>query len=206
MFTLGSHFGVTLFKIKGCNMKKELLMSVLAVGVLAITGCGSNDDSEGDSGSCNTTLTGTWTQHTVDTNGGVSNTTIQFDNCQLKLIGNSSSGINFTTSGTHEETGSKTVQPNNVEVTKITSTINSAQWTPTTEDITNTLNVNAVCGFTDWAINVPKELTGSECNKGNQVNKDIYLITSNSLMFGDDSNGSDGYPEALDPTDIWTKK
>jgi len=188
-------------------MKKELLISVLTAGVLTMTGCGSSDDGEGGSGSCNTTLSGTtWAQHTVDENGGISDATVKFDNCQLNLTGVSSNGIKFKSSGTIEDTGSKTLQPNNVVVTKSTSTINHAEWTPTTEDITNTLNVNAVCGFTDWTINVAKELTDSDCNNGDKENRDIYLVTGNTLMFGDDSNGSDGYPEALDPTDVWTKK
>jgi len=35
-------------KQKGCKVKKELLMSVLTVGVLTMTGCGSSDDSSSD--------------------------------------------------------------------------------------------------------------------------------------------------------------
>ena len=39
------------FKPKGCKVKTKLLMSVLTVGVLTMTGCGSDDDSSSDEGS-----------------------------------------------------------------------------------------------------------------------------------------------------------
>ncbi len=99
--------------------------------------------------------------------------------------------------------GEKVTQPNNLVVQKIDITTISYSFTPLTIARVNLFNAEATCGYTDWELNVKKDV--GTCGH-TTTDKDIYRIERDMLLFGDRSSiGADGYPDALDGTESWIK-
>ena len=78
-------------------------------------------------------------------------------------------------------------------------------------DYISAANDQALCGFTDWAVGVEKDLTGVDCGDGSVMPKagamsyDIYQIKDGQLYFGDSSrDGHDGSSPTTRPTKINT--
>ena len=199
-------------------MKKFTVVALSLAALLAMTGCSTSDDSSGsgtDTGgdtSQKTKYEGTW----KDSHGFtlvINGTTVQIS------ANNAGEGISLSLEGAGNFAiqGTKTIQPNNKTVDKITHTIVTcnAEMTATTADAVTGMNANNICGG-GWKINTAKDVSACQmpgdsktiCGDIQEGEKDIfYLEKANKLYSGDSDQGLDanGYPEALE-TDFMTKQ
>jgi len=199
-------------------MKKFTAVALSLAALLAMTGCSISDDDSGsgtDTGgdtSQKTKYEGTW----KDSHGFtlvINGTTVQIS------ANNAGEGISLSLEGAGNFAiqGTKTIQPNNKTVDKITHTIVTcnAEMTATTADAVTGMNANNICGG-GWKINTAKDVSACQmpgdsktiCGDIQEGEKDIfYLEKANKLYSGDSDQGLDanGYPEALE-TDFMTKQ
>lgn len=90
---------------------------------------------------------------------------------------------------------------------KIDMTLAVLEFTPLDSSVVSTLNSMSFCGYSDWAINVGKDVTGRTCDSSpmpsaGDVSYDIYYISilDGSLNFGSHDASHDGTSDSQRPT------
>ena len=181
----------------------------LAVASMLFVGCGSSDDS-GDkapgttsSPTSSNSIVGTW----KDLSNGRVNIYAQSTYSSQFIKTYSSSGYEFdaTSYWSYTEKGTKLVQPNDRNVTKVdlVRTGCKVYMTPVTAQAVSDFNNASKCTFTDWSINVQKDVSSctdtliqANCIASNS--KNIYFIEDNKLYFGyAQYPDADGYSDVL---------
>ena len=179
-------------------MKRLFLLTTLIASLLMISGCNKDNGDDSTSTSAVSELDGTWEHHTQIYNILNGYMPIRDYN------GDSVADVIYI----FIYTGTKTLQINNQIVNKVTVSISQYLLTPLTEDEANTYNANMKCGYSDWTVNMKKDITPCKKSPTGPM-PSIYLVDGNNLMWGwgdTSSIGEDGYPDALDPTDVWYRK
>ena len=178
----------------------------LIVSAVTFIGCAKNDSDSKDESSSSTAYEGTYLSscssdkriYQIDISGSTSTLTIKDykdSNCQ-------------TDEGEHIITETITLG-DNVTVTKNTDNISitaqkidftKTKHTYTMKNSTDVTNNNAseACGFSDWEINVPKDISSklnqtgcAESKAVGTITKEIILVNGNDLWLGDDSGSTD---------------
>ena len=170
---------------------KTSILTLTVTTALLLNGCSGGGDSSLTSTDGSLSLDGTWFDglETKTFSGTDFSTAMAFDTSDMQYDVNSS--------GTLDVNGTKLIQPNDLNVTKISLTHTSCSGTATykTQPDVDTANAYEYCGYTDWVINVQKDISTCSCVD----KKDIYYIDGSTLQFGDYMQGldADGYPEGL---------
>lgn len=168
---------------------KKWGLPIAVSSTLLLIGCGGSSSSSNTKDA--TTLSGTWSDglETKTFSGTDFTSSMSFDTPDMQY---SVSG-----SGTLDINGTKLIQPNDINVTMFKWMYTSCTGTTTykRQDLVDTANAYAYCGYNDWTINVQKDTSACACVDY----KDIYAIDNTGLRFGDESGGddADGFPEAL---------
>ena len=188
-------------------MKFIGILTLITVAVL-ISGCDKKDDkneaASGNRGSEDSSLIiGTW----KDPSTGRINIykTDTYTSQFVKTYDNLGYKFDATSYWSYAEKGTKRVQPNDRNVTKIDIERTSCKVyiTPTTSQATSDFNNVSKCTFTDWSINTKKDI--SSCTDAlvqahcvASSSKNIYFIEDNKLYFGyAQSHDADGYSDVL---------
>jgi len=175
-------------------LKKIFLTLILSISALFFIGCGSGQTNSEQI----TEIDGRWM--TGDNNIiSIHNGNIIYEEIQDDMR------IEFNTLGS--VTGEKLVQPNDIVVKTIAVT-HHVYVTPLTTALADDMTVHQAFGITGWTRDVKKDVTEymkpiySELEDSTQ----IYLLEGALLNWGDPNQiGEDGYPEALNYYDIWTR-
>lgn len=210
---------------------KKMLMTSLAVATLLLSGCGNSTSStgttgtEGNSTSGGTTggITGGTTSGAIDGTWVSSSTENGATSTQTLIVGNGiydysaqsvspQAEIKIVSKYSYSEVGSKTVQPNNLTATKVTTRRASCSFKIKVIDASTVSSFNSqnFCGKADWTAGVEVDVTGTSCDQactGSVDDKGLYYVDGSTLYFGDDTQvGSDGYPDALDSSFSYQKQ
>ena len=103
----------------------------------------------------------------------------------------------------------------NVTATVVDTTIVSYKITYYDQTSIDILNQKEYCGFNDWTIDVPKEVSGRECDEETMPDGNsktiLYLddtTTPNTIYFGESEGetNENGYPVEIDADSGMTKK
>ncbi len=174
-------------------MKRFLVFGAVMASLLFLIGC--SEDSNGESVSVITELDGAW-----DADGDIINISDGIMTMQ-ELDLDSTLEVSFSITGQ----GEKTLQVNNTQVQKVYVEMTQFLFTPHLTSKVITLNSEQECGYTNWEVNVTKDVT-SCYKKDFQPYKHIFSLENDTLIWGDENQvASDGYPDALDFTDVWTR-
>jgi hypothetical protein len=100
-----------------------------------------------------------------------------------------------------------TLSGSSVTATKADLVISTAQTTLNNEDIVSYANSEGYCGYTDWAVGVPKDVLGTDCMPDASFKDIIYIddTADPDLWYsgiGSDEGGTldeNGYPTEIDP-------
>lgn len=94
-------------------------------------------------------------------------------------------------------------------VVSVTATLHDARYV-------DYFNQSTVCGFSDWALDVAKDLTGATCGDEKMASAgdkmyNIYAISGNQLTLGETTDELDGKtpetrPTELDSTYVYTRQ
>ncbi len=177
-------------------MKRFLVLGAVMASLLFFTGCG--DDSSESSGTISSTdeLDGSWEPSNSGYPFVIKNGILDVYADQGEEIEERKFSITVV--------GKKVTQPNNLVVQKIDTTLISYSLTPLTIARVNLFNAEATCGYTDWELNVRKDV--GTCGH-TSTDKNIYRIESDVLLFGDHSTlDAEGYPDALDGSNPATRQ
>jgi len=73
---------------------------------------------------------------------------------------------------------------------KFSVTVSSFTLTPTSASIVSALNTDGWCGYSNWAINTAKNITGKTCGSAsidvaNTTYLGLYMLVGNNLFIGD---------------------
>ena len=178
-------------------MKKLILLIAITFSMVLLTGCSEDSGGSQENVSSTEELDGSWKSSTGGYPFDVDNGSMIVYQILDEVI--EERYIRIST------VGEKVTQPNNLTVKKIDVTIESYSVILLTQARVDQNNAEATCGFTDWNLNVRKDI--GLCGTTSYTTKDIYRIDSTFLLFGDyDSIGTDGYPDTLDGTRSWTRK
>ena len=184
-----------------------VLMSLVTISIL-LSGCGGGDSTDGTPTSAGTpktssSLIGSW----EDTNTGRVNT--YSDNNYTSHVSKVYSDLGYSYDATeywvYSENGTKILQPNDRNVTKVDIERKScvAHMTPNTVQTVSDFNNELKCSFSDWSLNTAKDV--SNCTEAlvqascvTSSSKNIYFIENNKLYVGyTQYKEADGYPYVL---------
>ena len=191
-------------------LKSGIAVLAASVLLLSFAGCDKDsDDNDNDPGSTKPACTSPVSQVNGDwTDSRSLFTNINVNECDVDLMKeDSDQRMNFLFVA--NKNGQKTVQPNDTVVEKVTLAPYKVNVTLLSQQYVDGVNANNLCGYSDWSLNVAKDVSGCAdlgLDDTLPVGKDIAYIEGNKVMFGDDSIGIDGYPDTLDPNNYWTKK
>jgi len=183
-------------------MKKVYIGLVAIILILGLSGCGSSGGSDTNPVHVSSEIDGTWDGYDNGSQFGIINVSSQ-NFILTKVV----SELRNNIYGNYTMDGIKIVQPNNKIVKKVISRYTKYEVTPLTQNIVNQLNANNGCGSANWALNLTKNVTGTNCDTitANSI-KQIYLIEGNRVIWGDKNNiGADTYPDSLDYALYWEK-
>jgi len=206
-------------------MIKISFITVLLGATILFTGCSSKDSDKTDSGANTGTSqvtdldTDTDTSETTDSDVAAGSTTTGSitslidgrwalsigDGNNIYTIANGT--INFKREtrlykqeieSTLTPRGEKRIQPNNLLVKMVEEVVVSSYMTPLDSSGVRYLESSNSCGYTNWEINVGKDMLACE-TESSSTGLNIYYLNENTIQWGDHQQiGSDGYPEALD--------
>lgn len=187
-------------------MKKNIfIMCILAMIIsLGLFSCESSDDSGDSGGSGALELVGTWLFDFCDydavddesetdkyvfpsaSSGSRTGYSYEGTGCSSNLK------YEFLQNFTYQ-VGDTITTSDNDTAKKINFTTQSVWVTIRLASVVTDMNNAAMCQFTDWALDVPKDITGLTCDgdivdSQGTVNYDIYKASGSKLYFGDDEN------------------
>ena len=93
---------------------------------------------------------------------------------------------------------------------KFTMNLASFKYTPETAADVSYVNTNSICGYSDWALNTEKDITGKTCRSltipvANTTYLSIYKLVGNNLYLG--SFGTTGsYPNSVSDAKAYIKQ
>ena len=97
---------------------------------------------------------------------------------------------------------------------KFTMNLASFKYTPETAADVSYVNTNSICGYSDWALNTEKDITGKTCGSltipvtipvANTTYLSIYKLVGNNLFLG--SFGTTGsYPNSVNDAKAYVKQ
>ena len=93
---------------------------------------------------------------------------------------------------------------------KFTMNLASFKYTPETAADVSYVNTNSICGYSDWALNTEKDITGKTCGSftipvANTTYLSIYKLVGNNLYLG--SFGTTGsYPNSVNDAKAYIKQ
>ena len=93
---------------------------------------------------------------------------------------------------------------------KFTMNLASFKYTPETAADVSYVNTNSICGYSDWALNTEKDITGKTCGSltipvANTTYLSIYKLVGNNLYLG--SFGTTGsYPNSVSDAKAYIKQ
>ena len=93
---------------------------------------------------------------------------------------------------------------------KFTMNLASFKYTPETAADVSYVNTNSICGYSDWALNTEKDITGKTCGSltipvANTTYLSIYKLVGNNLYLG--SFGTTGsYPNSVSNAKAYIKQ
>jgi len=188
-------------------MKLKFLISLLVFSVMFL-GCGGGSDEE----SSNTViedygLNGSWDMYINGTD--IADATIEGLNFTKTFPSLYSNDILVSIFGSSTLDGNKLAQPNDINVTLITIVYKTASASIISQLEINNANSNAACGYTNWQLYVPKDITNTDCAVPDMffTIKDIYSLSESILTWGHMQGlDSNGYPEGLNLNKYWIKK
>ena len=177
----------------------------LIVSAVTFIGCAKNESDSKDESSSSTSYDGTYLSscedgkvYQIELSGSTSTLTIkgykdstcQTDEGEHIVTETFTLGDNVTVTK-NTDNSSVTAQKIDFTKTKHTYTIKNST------DLTTT-NTNESCGFSDWELNVPKDISSklnqtgcAESDAIGTITKDIILVNGNDLWLGDDSGSKD---------------
>ena len=179
---------------------------LLIVSAVTFIGCAKNDSDSKDESSSSTAYEGTYLSscdsdkriYQIDISGSTSTLTIKDykdSNCQTDegehiITETITLGDNVTVT---KNTDNSSITAQKIDFTKTKHTYTMKNST----DVTNN-NASEACGFSDWEINVPKDISSklnqtgcAESKAVGTITKEIILVNGNDLWLGDDSGSTD---------------
>ena len=89
--------------------------------------------------------------------------------------------------------------------------LSGATETPNSSYDVTWVNDNSYCGYSDWELNVAKDITGKTCDSSTIISANTKLLSlyknesSNTIRLGSFNIESDGYPSSVSSLD-YTKQ
>ena len=106
--------------------------------------------------------------------------------------------------------GSEVILSDGSSARRYTINLQSLKITPQSSTVVSILNSSSFCGFSDWALNTPKDYTGLTCNEvayspKNTMYFGLYKVVGNNAFLG--SARTDGtYPTSVSTDTIYVKQ
>ena len=106
--------------------------------------------------------------------------------------------------------GSEVILSDGSSARRYTIDLQSLKITPQSSTVVSILNSSSFCGFSDWALNTPKDYTGLTCNEvayspKNTMYFGLYKVVGNNAFLG--SARTDGtYPTSVSTDTIYVKQ
>ena len=213
----------------GILINLKMFMVVIGIGLLSVLviSCGSSDgDGDGDGGESQTStitgesgnqvdLNGTWKSNCVNDidDGESENASLTVSGSSFTRTGNEwwddlncpgTSDITTKIVGTIVLGDEVTVDKSGTDVTatEIDGVFSSYVATCNSADVADELNDENACGFNNWAVGVPKDILGSDCNPDSDFKDVIYVddtVDPDAWYEGDDDHlDANGYPTELE--------
>ena len=200
-------------------MKKILYVLVILFLSFTIFSCAKKSDDSSSSSTSTTELEGTWLSSCYSGTGFyyISTVTVSGTSFVLKHEGHNDSNCstdNYTHLWTYSslsigdgvtyESGTKTGAYFSMILSSVTETMNSSY------DATYANN-NSYCGYSDWELNVAKDISGKTCVGTTIISANTKLLSlyknesSNTIRLGSFNIESDGYPSSVSSLD-YTKQ
>jgi len=203
----------------------KIFMVVLGIGLLSVfvLSCGDSDSGDGDNQPQTITgesgnqvdLNGTWKSNCVnDPDDGESETTsLTVSGSTFTHTGNQwwddlncpgTSDITTNIVGTIVLGDDVTVEKNGSDVTatELDGVFNSYVATCNSATVADELNDEKACGFDNWAVGVPKDILGSDCQPDSDFKDVLYVddtVDPDAWYGGDDDDlDANGYPTELE--------
>ena len=106
--------------------------------------------------------------------------------------------------------GSEVILSDGSSARRYTINLQSLKITPQSSTVVSILNSSSFCGFSDWALNTPKDYTGLTCNEvayspKNTMYFGLYKVVGNNAFLG--AARTDGtYPTSVSTDTIYVKQ
>ncbi len=175
-------------------MKMSRILAVLSLTFISACGSGISDD-----------LAGAWVSACTDsviyratfTESTFVATATPYSNTSCTAVTSFRQTYTYSYSG-----GDDVDQPEGAKT--LDYTVSKVEITPLTTTEANGRNSVTACGFSDWAVNVPKDIT-SGCggpSSAGETTYDIYKIDNGRLFTGDLTGSNDGTTASKRPTGL----
>lgn len=180
------------------NLFTRFAPVMVATSALLLANCGKEEEKKEE----DTVLKGTWTAACQDASAG----SVEATNSQITVVGTryedddktcAKTAVNRVTAVYGYSIGGDAETPAGAK--QIDLTVTSFKVVFLSSNQISALNSEKICGYSDWAVNVEKELSEAGCDEASSVTKagsvwyNIFKIDADKLQVGNDSNDEKVY-------------
>jgi hypothetical protein len=215
MYFLVSDFFLYLFSLR--NQFVHLLGAFIVMGlVIWSSGCGKVE-SETLSEEALSELEGEWITSCYEVSSLYVLRRAVISNNRVRLLSEFHTDENCSSdyytdeeNDTSLEEGSEVILSDGSSARRYTINLQSLKITPQSSTVVSILNSSSFCGFSDWALNIPKDYTGLTCNEvayppKNTMYFGLYKVVGNNAFLG--RARTDGtYPTSVSTDTIYVKQ
>jgi len=215
MYFLVSDFFLYLFSLR--NQFVHLLRAFIVMGlVIWSSGCGKVE-SETSSEKALSELEGEWITSCYEVSSLYVLRRAVISNDRVRLLSEFHTDENCSSdyytdeeNDTSLEVGSEVILSDGSSARRYTINLQSLKITPQSSTVVSILNSSSFCGFSDWALNTPKDYTGLTCNEvayppKNTMYFGLYKVVGNNAFLG--RARTDGtYPTSVSTDTIYVKQ
>ena len=215
MYFLVSDFFLYLFSLR--NQFVHLLGAFIVMGlVIWSSGCGKVE-SETSSEEALSELEGEWITSCYEVSSLYVLRRAVISNDRVRLLSEFHTDENCSSdyytdeeNDTSLEEGSEVILSDGSSARRYTINLQSLKITPQSSTVVSILNSSSFCGFSDWALNIPKDYTGLTCNEvayppKNTMYFGLYKVVGNNAFLG--RARTDGtYPTSVSTETIYVKQ
>ena len=198
-------------------MKKMIYVLVISLLSLTLFSCAKKSDTSSTT-TTTTELEGVWQTSCYlgsDNLSYITTISVTGTNLEIKDEIHSDSSCNtddgiFASNFSSLSIGEEISYSSGATGHKFTMNLASFKYTPETAADVSYVNTNSICGYSDWALNTEKDITGKTCGSftipvANTTYLSIYKLVGNNLYLG--SFGTTGsYPNSVNDAKAYIKQ
>ena len=199
-------------------MKKMIYVLVISFLSLTLFSCAKKSDTSSTT-TTTTELEGAWQTScyldSADNHSYITTISVTGTNLEIKDESHDDSSCNtddgiFASNFSSLFIGEEISFSSGATGHKFTMNLASFKYTPETAADVSYVNTNSICGYSDWALNTEKDITGKTCGSltipvANTTYLSIYKLVGNNLYLG--SFGTTGsYPNSVSNAKAYIKQ